>query len=227
MSPHSPEAATLPQLVTLPFLDKSEDKLSVSAESEIFAAAVERFEEWSAEFQPSVIHRMDQRYTHKVDKRNALLAKIEALTPDIIIGEVVQDTTHPFFYEHALDHVSGLYQIEAARQFGIALSHKYYRVPFDGNHFLLDGLKIEFHQLAELDLPLFVIAQVSEKMCRKNGQLRGMRCLVTFFQQGERLGHVEGWFRIVDWAVFCRIRDRMRQAIQHGSWERLSLPKAA
>lgn len=55
------------------------------------------------------------RELQRTDPRNRLL-QIDAMSPDTAQGTVVVDQTHPFFYDHPLDHVPGLLLIETAMQ---------------------------------------------------------------------------------------------------------------
>ncbi len=77
-----------------------------------------------------------------------LISRIEQLEEDLIIGEVVQDVYHPFFYEHPLDHLLGLYIIEAACQFATFLCHLYLNVPLN-MPFVLEDMGVQFYKFAE------------------------------------------------------------------------------
>jgi acyl transferase domain-containing protein len=160
---------------------------------------------WAANSAAMPIVRIDRNIVHKMQTENVLLSRLEQVEPDIVIGEVVQDIDHSFFYEHEKDHVPGLYLIEAARQFGIALAHLYYDVPHDCP-FIMDDLRVRFFKFAETTRPLFIIGQILEKT-HHNGNLTHMRSSATFMQDGSDICTVEGNFLITDPSWYAKKRN--------------------
>lgn len=157
------------------------------------ASAFARFRVWAKEFQPGQVLRIDKSLVHKDNASNVLIARVEKLQEDVILTEVAQDIGHTFFYEHPKDHVTGLYIIEAARQFATALSHLYYEVPMR-MAFVLDEMQVQFYTFAETREALFAIAEISDK-ATKDGQLASMHCKISIVQNDATVAVVQGYFR--------------------------------
>lgn len=58
----------------------------------------------------------------------------------------------PFFFDHAIDHLPGMLEINALRQMSLALAHVVYRVPMTWVA-ILGWLKVEFFSYGELAVP--------------------------------------------------------------------------
>jgi A-factor biosynthesis hotdog domain len=144
--------------------------------------ALARFRTWTQEFQPGKIVRLEKHLAHKYEESNMFISRIEKLQDNVIIGEIVQDIYHSFFYEHPKDHVPGLFIAEAVRQFGTVLSHLYYDVP-SGVAFILDEMQAQFYKFAETNRPLFAVAEVRDTLYIA-GNLEQMQ-LSTFVIQDE------------------------------------------
>ena len=157
------------------------------------------FEDWSREFNSQQIIRIEKHWVHKHQEGNVLVAKTKQIEPNLVVAEIVQDTQHPFFYEHPKDHVPGLYIIEAVRQLGTALSHLYYEVPQD-LPFILDDMQTQFYQFAKIDRPLFAIAKIQDKVYLQ-GILSHMKLSASIIQEGENLATINGLFRILNSAT--------------------------
>lgn len=160
---------------------------------------------WAGSRVDSAASRLDRHLVHKEQPENVLLVRLDRVAPDVVVAEVLQNTSHAFFYEHAKDHVPGLYLIEAARQFGIALAHLYYDVPLD-RPFIMDDLHVRFFRFAETARPLFVIGHVHEKSYQ-DGHLAHMRTTATFVQDGMEVCAVEGNFLISDPEWYAKKRN--------------------
>jgi hypothetical protein len=149
---------------------------------------------------------IDKRLVHKDYSENVLISSVEKLKQDIIIGEVFQNTSHPFFYEHPKDHVPGLYILEAARQFGTALAHLHYDVPL-GQSFILNDLQAQFHRFAETSMPIYIIATISDKMYLDN-QLFQLNNHLLLVQNERVFAEVKGNFKIFEATSYKHMRDR-------------------
>ena len=103
--------------------------------------------------------RLDGRYVHKIVPANILLASVERRpgSEEWYDAAMVHDTSHPFFFEHALDHIPAMMLVEAGRQLGIAISHLFLGVPL---HYLFAtrSFDIRFTDFAELDVPVAIAA---------------------------------------------------------------------
>ncbi len=118
------------------------------------------------------------------------------------------DTSHSFFFEHAVDHVPGLALIEAARQFGLAVAHRYYEVPMD-YVFLLSGMNVGFTRLIELDQPAFIRGTL-EPLKWRRGVVHELSFSGTFVQGDRDAGEMVGIWRIMPKSTWQRMRRRAR-----------------
>jgi acyl transferase domain-containing protein len=105
--------------------------------------------EWTEVTAPSV---------NKRTPANVLLERA-ARVEDSAVAELRMQPTHPFFYEREIDHVPGMYLIEAGRQFGnwITFSH----VGKLAAGATLDRVESEFFQYVEHDAPCYLVARRS------------------------------------------------------------------
>ena len=176
--------------------------------------ALARFQHWAKEFQPTKIVRIEKHLVHKHQQQNVLVSRIEQLEEeDLIIGELVQDVCHPFFYEHPKDHVPGLYIIEAARQFATVLCHRYFNVPLD-MPFVLDDMHTQFYKFAENNQPLFVSTKIHDKVYA-NGLLKHLQVSTSVIQNEETIALIGGIGRIFELAKYNSLRKESLQTA-HG-----------
>ena len=76
----------------------------------------QKFAKWTQEYDPKKIMRIDQKLVHKHNNQNNFVSRIEEIQRgdmDIFIAQVAVDPTHPYFFEHAYDHVPGLLMVVA------------------------------------------------------------------------------------------------------------------
>ncbi|NJO97107.1 MAG: acyltransferase domain-containing protein [Pleurocapsa sp. CRU_1_2] len=170
----------------------------------ILSSDLAKFQKWKEEFQPNKISRIEKHLVHKDQAENVFICRTEQPREDLIIGEVVQDIHHFFFYEHPRDHVPGLYIIEAARQLAISLSHEYYKVPLK-MLFVVDELQTQFYKFAESNLPLFMIARIYDKVYA-DSLLKCMRVSIFVVQEEENIALVSGVFKIFDPVKYNSLR---------------------
>ncbi|MEH2437109.1 MAG: AfsA-related hotdog domain-containing protein [Nostoc sp.] len=169
-----------------------------------FSDAYTQFRRWQNQFQYGRSTWIDRNLVHKDKEENVLISHLEKLHEDLIIGEVLQNLSHSFFYEHPKDHIPGLYILEAARQFGTALSHLYYDLPL-GTSFILNNLQAQFHHFAETSIPLFVMARISDKVY-VNNKLFHLDSRVLFVQNEQIIAEVNGNFKIFEITSYNNIR---------------------
>ncbi|WP_413790841.1 MULTISPECIES: beta-ketoacyl synthase N-terminal-like domain-containing protein [unclassified Pseudomonas] len=147
--------------------------------------------QWNSSGRHGETRRMDKRHVHKSSESNVLLGDMAAIgDTGWYAAELFHDANHPFFYEHAQDHIPGLYLIEAARQFGIACTHVFQGVPREFP-FVLDDMRIRFDSFAEHDAPVYLLAQYTDLMF-KNGHLHRSHSHCHIVQNGVVLGTIEG-----------------------------------
>ncbi len=167
--------------------------------------AISWLNQWKplAHAQPPV--RMDKKNVHKALERNVLLGDIAKVgETGWYAAELFHDAEHPFFYEHAQDHIPGLYLIEAVRQFGIACAHLFQGVP---HHlpFVLDDMHIQFDVFAEHAAPVYLVAEYTD-LFFKDGNLQRTHSRCHVIQNGTVLGSIEGRGTIMQKDAYQTVR---------------------
>ena len=172
----------------------------------------EKMIQWTREFDPEKIERIDKALVHKVKAENNFLSRIEQIETaddDCFLVQLAIDKTHPYYFEHDYDHVPGLMMIEGGRQAGTAIAHMYYQVPFD-TVFILNTMGIRFYRYVELNQPLFIKTFVRNKMMRKD-RLIQMEQDGYFIQGGHEVGHMDGTWQMYDKRTVARLRRSAQQ----------------
>jgi len=159
------------------------------ATNELEAKFIAHLNRWQASSQFPALQRLPRKLVHKSFDKNVLVARTDLVEVNLFAAEITQDTEHDYYYEHAQDHVPGLYMIEAARQAATAIVHEYYQVPF-GYKFILNDLSSSFSGFAELNAPLFM-GLVFSDLIFKNGIVDRARASVSFFQSGKLIGSMQ------------------------------------
>jgi hypothetical protein len=173
-----------------------------------------RFHEWAKDYDVRNVMRLDKRLVHRYETNNVFVSRIQPSPDrreDEFIGQFAFDPDHPFFFEHALDHIPGLMLIEAARQFGTALAHLHYSV--DSDHcFILDDIVVRFERFAELKLPVFAVCMVNDKVLRRQ-RLTGMTFAGHWIQEDQPIGYMKAAMRIYERRLYERIRRSVVETI--------------
>ncbi len=151
------------------------------------------------------LQRIDRTLVHKTLAANVLVARTERIGGDVFAAEITQDRHHAYHYEHAQDHVPGLYLIEAARQGAIAIAHQHYQVPF-GAKFIMNDLASRFVGFAELDAPLFMAVEFAEKAIGA-GVLERAVVRTSFVQHGREIGQMESQAVVFAPAAYDSLRE--------------------
>jgi hypothetical protein len=152
--------------------------------------------------------RISGSYVHKIVERNVLLARVtrRAGGEEWYDAEMVHDITHPFFFEHPLDHIPAMMLVEAGRQLGIAISHLFLGVPMD-YLFATQSFDIRFSDFAELHVPVKISGAVTDKRYRR-GELLQLRLDGHFSQGDHALGTMGGEWAMLPPALWKRYRRR-------------------
>jgi hypothetical protein len=177
--------------------------------------------ELESEFDADNRKRIHRKLVHKAELRHVFIEHIEALPRtddgfDRFLAPLVIDRSHPFFFDHPLDHVPGLLLIEGTRQAGTAISHLFYDVPFDLS-FILNWLEVHFTNFAELTSPVAVQMTITEKAYRHR-RLNGLACKSQWLQDGRSLGTMDAEWSFSSPAVLARLR----QSAIHASFPPLA-----
>ena len=169
---------------------------------------------------------LDKRLVHKSCDENVLLSHVEALPDtaessegndqqaptrrDHFRGALYVQQNHRFFFEHARDHVPGLYLIEAGRQMSVAVAHMFYGVPFD-IEFIMTELNVEFRNMANIHDPLIAYNTMSRHVFRK-GQLASMYSAGVIRQGDLDVARMSGTMVLMDKNLLKRLERRGAKA---------------
>jgi hypothetical protein len=97
---------------------------------------------------------------------------------------LIADTTHPSLFDHPLDHVPGMLEVEACRQLALAALTANHPL---GAGYRMDRLSAWFRGFVEFDLPAYCVAEVIEPpdcdVAREGGQY-GAQVAVRVVQAG-------------------------------------------
>lgn len=110
----------------------------------------------------------DQELVHKNEKENVLMANLSQESGDYknefnyeFTSDLIVDLEHSFFFEHERGHIPGLLLIEAARQNGMAIAHKYVNIPLNMS-FIMNEFKCEFCGFGSLHKPVKLLGRIIE-----------------------------------------------------------------
>ncbi len=166
-----------------------------------------QIEEWSKNYDPKKIERIDNKYVHKVNDENNLVSRIIQISKgdtDSYLSQFIIDNSHPYFFEHPYDHIPGMMMVEAARQVGSAIAHLYYDVSFE-TVFILNEMNVRFFRYVVLTLPLFIKSQVRNKLTRR-GKLMQMEIDGYLVQDGKEVAFMSGTWQMYDKKIIQRFR---------------------
>ncbi|WP_051709850.1 beta-ketoacyl synthase N-terminal-like domain-containing protein [Andreprevotia chitinilytica] len=161
--------------------------------------------EWAESSAFPDLQRLDRKLVHKSLLKNVLVARTAPISADLFAAEITQDVTHDYHYEHAQDHVPGLYLIEAARQAATAIVHQYFQVPL-GFKFIMNDLSSSFEHFAELDAPVFLTMQFVD-VSFKNDVLERATAKTAFIQRGKSIGRMQSQAVIFSAESYDVVRD--------------------
>ena len=171
----------------------------------------QKLAEWSKDYDPDKVIRIDKKIVHKVKEQNNFVSRIEQIDSgdaDCYLSQVAVDRKHPFFFEHEYDHIPGLLMVEAGRQIGTAIAHLFYDVSFD-TVFILNEMNIRFFRYVELAKSLFVKSMVRNKLIRK-GKLIQMEHDGYFIQDDKEVAYMGGTWQMYNKKIIERFRRSAR-----------------
>ena len=150
--------------------------------------------------------RIDKKLVHKIFNDNVLIGDLQrvAESTDEFECQMIVDLSHPFFFEHPLDHIPGMMFVEAGRQAGIACSHLFLEIPF-GTQFISKGCNVRFVDFGETHRPVSMRTQFKDTVHRK-GTVLEAHLETAFYQEGRLVCSMTG-----DWKMYPReIYERFR-----------------
>ncbi len=147
-------------------------------------------EQRSKTFDAYVPRRIDRTLVHKAKWENVLVADVKALGENAFVAEMTQDSQHDYFYEHYLDHVPGLYVVEAVRQAATAISHLFKNI--DNNHtFVLNNMNVSFSHFIETNEPAFIYITFTDQTLR-DGRVKFLAVDARVIHQGREVAKITG-----------------------------------
>lgn len=157
------------------------------------------------------------RYLHDADRAllSAALERLGAIKHGrVFYANVLVPVSHPFFFEHATDHLPGLMLIEAFRQMVVAVSHRFGKVPQNETQMILDLLETRFISYAELSLPIVMKAMVDEAKVNRQGWWSTLDIRLEAYQNHELVATNRIHGAAVAAHLYGRMRERRLQALQ-------------
>lgn len=107
---------------------------------------------------PIEAKKIDSKFVHKSHSVNVVIADPIRLDQNLHIyrTRLVIPYDNTFFFDHTYDHVPGILLIEAMRQMGTAVSHRFLNCSFE-DHFVLHNANTNFNKFAALnDDPIYI-----------------------------------------------------------------------
>jgi len=83
---------------------------------------------------------------------NVVISPLSEAGGGALAADLIVDPDHPFFFEHKLDHVSGMLLLEGCHQIGTAMAGR--RCGWAPREILCEDFEARFHQFAELETPV-------------------------------------------------------------------------
>ena len=93
--------------------------------------------------------------------QNVVITAMTQREADVLEAFVVVDANHPYFFEHKLDHVSGMLLLEACNQVGIAAAARL--CGFTPQDVVFRCFDANFHSFAALEEPIKLMACVQRE----------------------------------------------------------------
>ncbi len=157
----------------------------------------------------SVLNRKD---IYISDIERFKLAQIINDIPDIPVENIFYsnlliNTSHPFFFEHSIDHVPGIMLMEAARQFTTACCHVFGKVPLRGVQFIMNQFNSKFYDYVDLNYPVGMKAELFRYEKGKEGEWLSVDFHVTIYQNGTICTYFEMEGRLINKKLFTRLRE--------------------
>jgi len=155
---------------------------------------------------PSIAVPVGQADVHKKFGNNVFISSITPKADEggqvVYFAKVKVISDHPYFFEHARDHLPGLYVIEAGRQVGLAIPHLFYDVGYDYG-FVLEGCDIRFSGFINLSDDLYIECRISNPAYRR-GKLQSLSFDGVFLQNGQARVHYQSHIKLIHRKLLAR-----------------------
>lgn len=83
---------------------------------------------------------------------NVVISPLSEAAGGVVEADLIVDPDHPYFFEHKLDHVSGMLLLEGCNQIGTAMAGR--RCGWAPREIVCEEFEARFHQFAELETPV-------------------------------------------------------------------------
>lgn len=165
-----------------------------------------QIEESVADVSPALAVPVGRADVHKQFRQNVFISSItpraDKAGQTVYLAKVRIDSGHPYFFEHARDHLPGLYIIEAGRQVGLAIPHLFYDVGYDYG-FVLEGCDMRFSGFINLSDELIIECRVFNPAYRK-GNLQSLSFDGVFVQNGRACVHYQSHIKLIHRKLLAR-----------------------
>lgn len=151
--------------------------------------------------------QVDPIHCHQRDEKNKLVDKVRRCSADGRIAEVKFKFIPKdlwFFFDHEIDHLPGMLEINGMRQLSLAVAHLIYNVPMDYVA-LLGWLKVMFYSYGDLKTDtLATVHLIKEKQSRfkKEYVMSGV-----MRQDNKKLIRMDGKLIMMHPALANKVRD--------------------
>jgi hypothetical protein len=102
--------------------------------------------------------RIDPAAVGRARRENIVISALSETPVGVFAADLIVDTGHPYFFEHSLDHVSGMLLLEACNQIGTAVARD--RCGWAPPEIVCKGFGARFHRFAELKTPVKLEARL-------------------------------------------------------------------
>jgi hypothetical protein len=96
--------------------------------------------------------RIDPSAVGRCRPDNVVISPLSETAGGGVEADLIVDPDHPYFFEHKLDHVSGMLLLEGCNQLGMAMAGR--RCGWSSEEILCEEFAARFHQFAELETPV-------------------------------------------------------------------------
>jgi len=169
-------------------------------------------------------HPIDKEIVHKWNDSQVVIGDIHKIDSVDVnqyfniddMNSVFYGVAYPNFdcgicFDHPLDHLPLMMIFEMGRQFGIAVSHKFYDIPLTGYINIADSLSFNFKNFLELDKPIYIVCVDSDVKEKKGIHRRIMH--LAFLQEGVHCASGGGHISVFKKSLYSRMRTASRSKV--------------
>ncbi|HEX4953012.1 MAG TPA: AfsA-related hotdog domain-containing protein [Thermoanaerobaculia bacterium] len=136
---------------------------------------------------PQRLERVEPSVVGRRRLENIVISSPCESAEGIVEADLIVDPDHPYFFEHALDHVSGMLLLEGCHQIGTALAGS--RCGWAPREIVCREFGARFHQFAELETPVKLEARL-QTASRAPGASNALALSIQAKQEGRLLAEL-------------------------------------